>query len=176
MLEGSFSLDLTATPSSSGHKTATVQLQMRTADSSQHRTLQANLLAAGREPATLNLLPPVVDFTSIPSMTTFPWRRNLLIANDGQTDLHVTNISLAGSDASSFRLTAPNGSPVPASFVLTPGSSQTLTVHFCPARRGSFHATFQASGNSGDVSHPSPVSGTITVMANAPPTPIPLCH
>ena len=173
---GSFSLDLTATPSSPGHKAATLHLLMQHPDGTQSRTLDANLTAAGLPPATLTLLPPVVDFTHFPSATTLPWSRNVSIANEGQTDLHIASISLGGADASSFQLTTLRGSPVPASITTPPGGFETITVKFCPTRRGAFQAIFQVSGNAGDVSHPAPISGTLPIMANAPPDPLPLCH
>jgi hypothetical protein len=124
----------------------------------------------------MNVEPVTMDFTHFTPTTTFPWSLNWLIANEGPTNLQVTNIIVGGPDAAAFRLTTMRDDPAPTTATIAPASSEGLRVKFCPKRRGQFSATVQVLGDSSaDPSHPSPVSGMMSIVANAPPDPIPLC-
>jgi hypothetical protein len=149
-----------------GSKSAVLEVQIRRDDGVMAR-LQAPLSGVLLAPPLLNVQPASLSFAAFRA-SPFPWLKRALIANDGPQPLLVQDVSLTGSDASQFQLFDQDGrSPLPQSFTIAAGQSQTVTVAYCPSQRAHHQAQLRISTDVGQVSVP--------IDATAPAAPVPLC-
>ena len=117
-----------------GTLTATVDITDNAAGSPQQVSLTANVIDPVAE---LSPRPLMFGQHAVNSQSTLP----VQLTNNGQTDLAVSNIAIAGTNESDFSKT----SNCPST--LAPTDSCTIEVTFTPSAKGGRGATMTVSGN-----------------------------
>lgn len=187
---GSFSIDVAPNPSSTGSKSATVQVQMHSANG-QQRMLAGNLQAFAVDLGGILAIEPQSLYFNFGS-NRLPWRLNVLISNDsGRAIARCVAIISDGVAATEFSVTssaaapvsnppacpnvATSGLPVPPS-TLQPGQSEVLEVDFCPSRRGSYDAKLVILANiTGNAAAPIWAWRTVSLHGEGPPNNVAVC-
>jgi hypothetical protein len=104
-----------------------------------------------------SLSPSPVDFGSVEAGSATA-DRVITLSNTGGIALNVNSVTLSGTDAASFAITAGTGS-----FSLNPGATRQITVRFQPNSRGSRQAMLVVQSN--DTRYPAGLVDTLNGFA-----------
>lgn len=130
---GRAQLTVTFSPTTAGAKTANLQI-VHNAEGSP-ATVTLNGTGAGAE---ISVSSPALSFGSVIVGQTVT--QTVTISNPGITTLTVSNMTIIGTDAGHFRVSAP-------SFNVAPGDSHQVLVTFAPASAGSKTASLSLQHN-----------------------------
>ncbi len=184
-----FSIDVSASPTSQGQKSATLRVQMHSGGETQN--LSGDLRASAVGPALLNVQPLRLYFDSSFGTRPLPWRKALLISNNGPTPMPRCLVTVSGTDQFAFRLhtDAPspstplacpnvNARPGPgmlAPVMLQPGQAEIVNVDFCPRRRGTFAAELTVIANTSGGIPANWATATVALHGDGPPNSVAVC-
>ena len=135
---GSCTIDVTFSPTRDGHRTGMVTITDNAPDSPQKVSLKGVGTVVKLDPASLDFGTVTVGQKSSPQNTT--------LTNVGKTRLHITSITITGTDSGDFfiqQTTCPNPG------YLGGGKSCTISVTFQPTQSGSRSANASVSDDGG---------------------------
>jgi hypothetical protein len=135
--EGSCNINVTFTPTQRGHRNGTVTITDNAPDSPQKVSLKGTATIVKLDPASLDFGTVTVGQKSSPQNTT--------LTSVGKTRLHITDITITGTDSGDF--SEQNNCPDPG--YLGAGKSCTITVTFQPTQAGSRSADVSVTDNGG---------------------------
>jgi hypothetical protein len=130
-------ISVTFTPTQRGHRIGTVTIMDNAPDSPQEVSLKGTATVVKLDPASLDFGSVNVGQQSSPQNTT--------LTNVGKTRLHITDITITGTDSGDF--SEQNNCPDPG--YLGGGNSCTITVTFQPTQVGSRSAYVSVSDHGG---------------------------
>ena len=135
-----YTLDIRLAPTSGGLKTTTLRL---TNDDQDEAIVDVVLNGTAITAPEIAAAPMAHDYHVL-------WvgaaaSRTVTIRNGGSADLHVTETSLVGGEASEFVITS-GGAP----FTVVPGATHTLDVHFVPTSAGPKTTTLRLTSDDQD--------------------------
>jgi hypothetical protein len=145
---GSCRIDVTFSPTRGGHRTGTVTITDNAPDSPQKVSLKGVGTVVKLDPASLDFGTVTIGQKSSPQNTT--------LTNVGKTRLHITGITITGTDSGDF--SQQNDCPDPG--YLGGGKSCTITVTFQPTQLGSRTADVSVSDDGGGSPQQVSLSGT----------------
>ena len=164
-------------PSSSGRKSAGLTVQSDDGDES---TVDVALSGTGIAAPEITVVPLSLAFGSQDVATGATVAHTVIMTNDGSADLHISTVSLTGTDAAEFIIRSDSGGGT-----LAPGGTRTVQVAFDPSSSGRKSAGLTVQSDDGDESTvdvalsgtgvaqgdttaPSPVSALIATSGSAP--------
>jgi len=134
---GNCTIDVTFAPTRGGHRAGTLTITDNAPDSPQKVSLTGVGTVVKLNPASLDFGTVTVGQKSSPQNTT--------LTNVGKTRLHITGITITGTDAGDF--SQQNDCPDPG--YLGGGKSCTIAVTFQPTQAGSRSADVSVTDNGG---------------------------
>jgi hypothetical protein len=137
---GTHNIDVRFAPTSTGPKSATLQLASNDSD---ENPLNVSLSGIGNTPPDIDVAPNPYSYGGI--LVGSNALRTFVVTNTGGADLQVTATSLVGGQAAEFAITAGGGS-----FTLASGATRNLEVRFSPISGGPKATTLRLTSNDPD--------------------------
>jgi hypothetical protein len=151
----SCSISVTFTPAASGGRAATLNVS----DNTPEGTDSVNLTGTGSS-ITATLTPTSVDFGN-QTVGTKSSPQVFTLTNTGSSNVGITNITTAGTNAADFSASNNCGA------TLKPGASCAISVTFTPSASGSRSANLSVTDNAGTGSQSASLTGSGTAVPTA---------